>query len=214
MPAKGEPAGTRESPPVGMDVGGTTFVWRDAMIRMGKMTALCAGLAMTAGTALAEDAMVIRGGESLVEVRRVEHHVNRGEGRRKTKVVTIEIEDRIHTVAKARAMWGVTDKDALIHVELVHENVLLDPNKEYIRQNEYAINENDQIPAAHRLAKDLRAGKAEVIFGSPMMVPMTEVSEGRPMMIIERPDGAPKRAIPSVPAPPRKSDKALVAMAK
>jgi len=188
------------------------------MIRMGKVSALCAGLAVTAlttaGTALAEDAMVIRGGENLVEIRRVEHHLHRGEGRRLTKVVTLEVEDRVHTVAKARALSGMSNKNDLIHVELVHENVYLDPNKDYIRQNEYAVNENDLIPQAQRLAKDLRSNKAEVIFGSREMPVIVDVMEAKPLFIIESPSGTPRKVIPSVPAPPKKSDKPLVALAK
>lgn len=190
------------------------------MIRLTRIGALCAaGLALSAAPQIAshahaEDALVIRGGEHLIEVRRVEHHLHRGEGRRLTKVVTIDVEDRIHTVAKARALSGMTNKNDLIHVELVHENVLLDPNKDYIRQNEYPVDANGLIPMAHRLGRDLRAGKAEVIFGVPTMEGVVDVSQPRPMMIIERPEGAPKKPIPSVPAPPRKSEKPLVVMAE
>ena len=186
------------------------------MIRTGKLSVACAGLALAIGAvnANAEDALIIRGGENLVDVRRVEHHLHRGEGRRLTKVVMIEVEDRVHTVAKARALSGMTNKHDLIHVELVHENVLLDPDKDYIRQNEYAINENDLIPQAQRLAKSLRANKAEVIFGSPTAVQMMDVTEAKPLFIIESPQGAPKKVIPSVPAPPKKQDKPLVALAK
>lgn len=185
--------------------------------RIGKWAAMSiAAAAMTAGLngAAAEDALIIRGGEHLIEVRRVEHHLHRGEGRRLTKVVTIEVEDRVMTLAKARALASLSDRDDLIHVEVVHENVLLDPHKDYIRQNEYAVNENDLIPSAHRLALGLRANKASIVFGSPNITPMNEVHEPSPMMIIERPQGdAPRRIIPSVPAPPKKSEKPLMVMA-
>lgn len=179
-----------------------------------KTSLMCAAaLAVSANLAHAgEDATIIRGGEQVIEVKRVEHHVHRMNSKRLTKVVVMEAEDRIVTLAKAQAMAGMTDKHDLIHVELVHENVLLDPSKDYIRQNFYAIDPNNLVPAAQRLAKDLRANKATIVFGSPEMVPMSEVGV-RPMMIIERNDAAPKKAIPSVPAPPKKSQKPLVALA-
>ena len=178
-----------------------------------RMPMLCAALALGASAALADDAMIIRGGENVIEVKRVEHRLHQHNTRRLVKVVTVEAEDRIVTLGKAMVRSGHSDRNDMIHVEYVHENLYLDPNKDYIRQNDYAFDPNSQIPAAQRLAKNLRANKAEIVFGSPTMVQMHHVT-ARPMMIIERPDGLKPRVIPSVPAPPKKTDKALVAMAK
>jgi len=171
---------------------------------------LCAAAILATGSlAQAEDAYIIKGGQAVVEIKRVEHHLHRMNTKRATKVVTYDVEDRIVTLDKARMMAAMgDDKDALIHVELVNENVLLDPNKDYIRQNEYAINENDLIPTAHRVGRDLRANKASIVFGGPDTVPMSVVSDDKPLMIIERPENTmPKRVIPSVPAPPKKIEK-------
>ena len=175
---------------------------------------LCvAALALGASAALADDAMIIRGGEHVIEVKRVEHRLHQHNTRRLVKVVTVEMEDRIVTLGKAMHHAGHSDRDAMIHVEYVHENLYLDPSKDYIRQHDYAFDANAQIPAVHRLAKNLRANKAEIVFGSPTMVQMHEIT-ATPMMIIERPDGLKQRVIPSVPAPPKKTNKALVALAQ
>jgi hypothetical protein len=176
---------------------------------------LCAAaLAVSANLAHAgEDATIIHGGEQVIEVKRVEHHVHRTTSKRLTKVVVMEAEDRIVTLAKAQMLAGMTDKNDLIHVELVNENVLLDPNKDYLRQNFNSIDANNLVPAAQRLARDLRSNKATIVFGGSEMTPMSEVGV-RPLMIIERPgNAAPKKVIPSVPAPPQKSNKPLVALA-
>lgn len=175
---------------------------------------LCAAaLALGASAALADDAMIIRGGENVIEVKRVEHRLHQHNTRRLVKVVTVEAEDRIVTLGKAIVASGHSDRNAMIHVEYVHENLYLDPNKDYIRQHDYAFDSRAQIPAVHALAKNLRANKAEIVFGSPTMVQTHEIT-ATPMMIIERPDGLKQRVIPSVPAPPKKATKPLVAMAQ
>jgi|GEM_PF-2477081 hypothetical protein len=172
-----------------------------------------AALAMTASITLAEDASIIRGYEHRIEVKRVEHRIYTNNTRRLVKVVTHEVDDRIVTLNKAKALAGMDNSDASIHVEYVHENVYLDPNEEYLRQHDNSFDAKALIPTAHRIGRDLRANKASIVFGSPEMVPMQEVT-ARPLMIIERPEGTPKRAIPSVPTPPQKREKPMVVMAK
>ena len=172
-----------------------------------------AALAMTASVTLAEDARIIRGGQHVIEVKRVEHRIHTNNTRRLVKVVTVEMEDRIATLRKAKAMAGYDNRHDTIHVEYVHENVYLDPNEEYLRQHENSFDAKALIPTAHRIGRDLRANKASIVFGSPEMVPMHEVT-ARPMMIIEKPEGAPRKVIPSVPAPPQKREKPMVVMAE
>ncbi len=180
---------------------------------------LCAAaLVLGAGLAAethASDATVIRGGQHVVEVKRVEHRIHSNNTRRLVKVVTHEVDDRIVTLNKAIAMSGQDDRHDIIHVEYVHENVYLDPDKDYLRQHEHgSFDARAQIPTAHRLGRDLRANKAQLVFGNPQMVPMHEIEhQARPLMIIEKPDGA-RRVIPSVPTPPKKRDRALMVMAE
>ncbi len=173
-----------------------------------------AALALTASAALAQDAVIIRGGQHVIEVKRVEHRIHTHNTRRLTKVVTVEMEDRIATVHKARAMAGYDNRNDTIHVEYVHENVYLDPNEEYLRQHENSFDAKALIPTAHRIGRDLRANKAAIVFGGPDMTPVQEVT-ARPMMIIEKPQGpgVPRKVIPSVPAPPQKRETPLMVMA-
>ena len=179
---------------------------------------LCAGmLALASNAALAgpQDVQIIRGGDNPVEVRRVEHPIHRGNAHRLTKVVTIEVEDRIATLGKAYAKAMNPKDQGLIHVELVNENLYVHPDRDVIMQNypHYRINHNDLVPSAQRLGLSLRSNKASIVFGSPAM-PDESLVDMTPLMILEAPGKAPKKPIPSVPAPPAKVKDAKVASAK
>ena len=54
----------------------------------------------------------------------------------------------------------------LIEVQVVNTTIWLDPEKDYIRQGFYKIDENHHIPAAQRLARSLRAPGARTYWGS------------------------------------------------
>jgi hypothetical protein len=177
-----------------------------------------AALALAASSGLAadaRDAQIIRGGEQRIEVKRLEVPVHTHNTRRLTKVVLYQAEDRIITAAKSRAM--VDQQSDILHVEVVHENVFLRRDGQYIRQHDYAVNPNDLIPSAHRLALNLTAEPAKVIWGGPAAPAAGHVSV-EPLFILDKPESlepapakprAPK--IPNVPQPPKKSERPLVA---
>ncbi|MEX2216811.1 MAG: hypothetical protein WD768_22040 [Phycisphaeraceae bacterium] len=188
---------------------------------MKRTLGLCAGIvALASSAALADhtEVQIIRGGDNPVEVRRVEHPVYRGNAHRLTKVVTVEAEDRIATLGKAyvKAMNPRhSGGEGMIHVELVNENLYVHPDRDVLMQNypHYRINHNDLVPSAQRLGLSLRSNKASIVFGSPTMVE-EHLVDMTPLMIMESPNKAPRKVIPSVPAPPAREKDAKVASAK
>ncbi len=101
----------------------------------------------------------------------------------------------------------------LIEVQVVNVTVWLDPEKDYIRQGFYKIDENHHIPAAQRLAWSLRAPRARTYWGSNSGTYDSQRTI-RPFMILMKPQfrNAPLPARPQqIPARKRKPKLALLA---
>ena len=115
---------------------------------------------------------------------------------RTARVVTRHVVDSAAVVSRELSDQPVHPH--LIEVRVVNTTVWLDPDKDYIRQGFYKIDENHHIPAAQRLARSMRAPRARTYWGSEpgAFGPSRTI---RPYMILMKPQF--KHAAP--PFPPK-----------
>jgi hypothetical protein len=103
---------------------------------------------------------------------------------RGTQVITRRVVEPAATVGRQLSEQPVHPH--LIEVRVVNATVWLDPDKDYIRQGHYKIDENHHIPAAQRLARSLMALPARTYWGS-MDSQSALVNGVKPHMILMKP---------------------------
>ncbi len=130
---------------------------------------------------------------------------------RTARVVTRHVVDRAALVSRDLSEQPVHPH--LIEVQVVNTTIWLDPDKDYIRQGFYNIDENQHVPAAQRLALSLRAPRARTYWGSRSRAYDSQHTI-RPFMILMKPQfrNAPMPARPQQ-RPDRKRNAKLASVA-
>lgn len=185
------------------------------MIRRSHWFVAAAALALTAPALMAgpNHARVHYAGQPTAEYKVEQVRLRLGNSLKRIYVYHHHIEDRVVTAAKARQAPG--EDYSLIEVRVTGTHFHLKPYGDYLHQGRYSPDANYHVQAAQDLAHSLRYRHATIVHGGRPGVTAGHSSVSlEPLFIMEAPKGvAPKKPIPSVPAPPQKSKRPLVAQA-
>ena len=133
-----------------------------------------------------------------------EARIVRPEGQTGPKVYRVHTSPRrqVHLVERAvtnsaavvsRELAEQPVHEHLVEVRVVHTTIYLDPEKNYIRQNQYRIDEDHHILKALRLHAALSAKPARVIRNEAAGEMTDETATITPVLIIDKKDLPPKQ---------------------
>ena len=124
-----------------------------------------------------------------------EVQLDNGSARRNVYVIHRSYQDRVMTKNKARRL-SMVKVSKMAHIRTGGTHIHMNTDKDVHRQNgRYRTDAHTHIAIAKNMAQYMNegSGRAKLVFGSPRLAPMSQVSAPAPLMIIERPDGVKPR---------------------